>query len=79
MGLTWLWVWTLEGVSQRWVRFVFALTFCVGLGIGLEWYQTQIPGRFGTSADIMLNTVGVVVGLLLAHATLSSKPLESGK
>ena len=61
-----LWMWTLEPVESRWVRVVLTLVACVGMGAILEWYQTQVPGRFGTMADVVLNFAGVVIGLLVA-------------
>jgi VanZ family protein len=42
----------------------FLLT--LGLGVALEWYQTQVPGRFGTLFDVLLNLVGTLLGLILA-------------
>jgi hypothetical protein len=36
------------------------------LGVVLEWYQTTVPGRYGTITDILLNTVGIVAGLVIA-------------
>jgi hypothetical protein len=69
-GLGWLWVWTLEGVAPRWLRFVIAFILCVGLGAALEWCQTYVPGRFGTLIDVLLNTAGTIAGLLLAFPVL---------
>ena len=37
-----------------------------GLGVALEWYQTQVPGRYGTIVDVLLNVAGTVIGLGLA-------------
>ena len=61
-----LWMWTLQHVESRTTRIVLTLIATVGLGAILEWYQTQITGRFGTVADVILNAVGATLGLLLA-------------
>ena len=65
-ALTLLWMWTLEKIVS--VPTQIALGFAVPVGIGavLEWYQTSVPGRFGTLKDIMINAVGSIVGLTVA-------------
>lgn len=65
-GLAWLWTWTLEGIAPRWLRLTIAFTLAVGLGAALEWYQTRVPGRFGTLLDVLLNTAGAIAGLVAA-------------
>ena len=61
-----LWVWTLEALESSVLRVSLALTLTIGLGIFLEWYQTMVPGRFGTIVDVILNAIGAMVGLLMA-------------
>ena len=66
-----LWVWTLEeSIASRWLRPAVAFLLAVGLGATLEWYQTQIPGRFGTLFDVVLNSAGVIAGLVIAALVL---------
>jgi len=65
-SLTWLLAWTLEGVAPRWLRLTIAFALAVGLGAALEWYQTRVPGRFGTLLDVLLNAAGATAGLLAA-------------
>ena len=65
-GLTWLWAWTLEGIAPRSMRLLVAFALSVGLGAALEWYQTRVPGRFGTLLDVLLNSAGAIVGLVAA-------------
>jgi VanZ family protein len=64
--LTLLWVWTLDAVESRMFRFAFAVIIAVSLGAVLEWYQTKVPGRFGTFMDVALNGAGALLGLLAA-------------
>jgi VanZ family protein len=61
-----LWVWTLEAIESNVLRLSLALALTIGLGIFLEWYQTMVPGRFGTIVDVILNAIGAMVGLLMA-------------
>jgi len=61
-----LWVWTLEAVESNALRLSLALALAIGLGGVLEWYQTMVPGRFGTVVDVVLNAVGAAAGLVLA-------------
>lgn len=65
-ALGWMWAWTLEGIAPRWLRLLTAFALAVGLGVALEWYQTRVPGRFGTLLDVVLNAFGVIVGLIAA-------------
>ena len=64
--LAFLWMWTLQGVTSFPMRLGASFLLTLGLGIALEWYQTQVPGRFGTIIDVVLNLVGTLVGLILA-------------
>ena len=68
--LTFLWMWTLEKIYPAPLRIVLAFTVSVGIGAVLEWYQTSVPGRFGTLTDAILNTVGSIVGLIAASFLL---------
>lgn len=65
-GLAWLWAWTLESIEHRWLRLAIAFALAVGLGAALEWYQTRVPGRFGTLLDVLLNSAGALAGLIAA-------------
>ena len=61
-----LWMWTLADVGSRLVRILLTLLCCVVLGVALEWYQTQVPGRYGSMTDVLLNIAGTVIGIGLA-------------
>ena len=58
--------WCLEPLGSRGWRAIAALFLALLLGAGLEWYQTQIPGRYGTFLDVVLNAIGAVAGLAVA-------------
>ena len=61
-----LWMWTLAGIESLPRRIAISFVLAVLLGIALEWYQTTVPGRYGTIMDILLNTVGILAGLVVA-------------
>jgi len=65
-----LWVWTLETLESRLLRLCLALMLTISLGGILEWYQTKVPGRFGTIVDVILNASGAVLGLIAAFVLL---------
>ncbi len=65
-ALALLWMWTLESIESRSLRIALVILATVGFGIVLEWYQTQVPGRFGTIIDVLLNVVGTLIGLIAA-------------
>lgn len=58
------WVWTLQSVGPKPLRYILAFVVTLGLGAILEWQQTRIPGRYGTLGDVLLNFIGIVLGLL---------------
>lgn len=64
--LAMLWVWSLEAIQSKPQRMVIAIIVAVCFGAAMEWYQTKVPGRYGTIVDIGLNTAGAVVGLIAA-------------
>lgn len=61
-----LWVWTLEAIESKWLRIVVAVGVAVSFGAALEWYQTRVPGRFGTLFDVALNASGALLGVVAA-------------
>lgn len=65
-GLAVLWTWTLAGIKGTPQRLALAFVLTVSLGAMLEWYQTRVPGRYGTLADALLNAAGAAAGLLIA-------------
>jgi len=64
--LTLLWVWTLDAIQSKSYRIVIAVTVAVCFGATMEWYQTKVPGRFGTILDVALNAAGALLGLFAA-------------
>jgi hypothetical protein len=61
-----LWMWTLAGITSTPVRLAISFVLSLCLGVALEWYQTTVPGRYGTITDVILNTIGTIGGLILA-------------
>ena len=59
-----LWMWTFEKIDSILLRVALAFAITVAIGSFLEWYQTLIPGRFGTLMDAILNAFGALIGLL---------------
>jgi len=75
-ALAFLWAWTLENIEPKAARLVMTFVLAVSLGIALEWYQTIVPGRFGTLFDIVLNSFGVIAGLIAATLLLDDIRLD---
>ena len=65
-----LWLWTLADISSRPLRMALSFALSAGLGTALEVHQTNVPGRFGTMMDVMLNALGAVIGLAAAIVLL---------
>jgi glycopeptide antibiotics resistance protein len=75
-ALAFLLAWTLDNIEPKVARMVTTFVLAVSLGIALEWYQTIVPGRFGTLFDILLNSLGVVAGLIAATLLLDDIRLD---
>ncbi len=66
-GLAWLWFWTLADlVPQPHYRGLSAFLVATAYGAFNEWYQLRVPGRYGCLSDVMLNSAGAALGLLVA-------------
>jgi VanZ family protein len=68
--LAMLLMWSFERINSTSHRIVLVLAVTVTLGSFLEWYQTSVPGRFGTLADAVLNAIGATVGVVVATLLL---------
>lgn len=68
--LAFLWMWTLASIESTRTRLAVALVLALGLGVALEWYQTKVPGRFGTLIDVLLNAAGAIAGVVIAVIVL---------
>ena len=66
-GLSWLWFWVLEPLPIR-VHFRLLAAFLIAAGFGAlnEWNQLHAPGRHGSLTDVLLNSVGAALGLIIA-------------
>ena len=62
--LTLLWVWTLDAIYSKRYRLVIAVTVAISFGAAMEWYQTKVPGRFGTLVDVAFNAAGACLAAL---------------
>lgn len=65
-----LWMWTLDKISSNPIRIATALAITVLTGAVLEWYQTSVPGRFGTLTDVVFNAGGAILGVIVASLLL---------
>ena len=65
-----LWMWTLETINSIRLRVALAFAVTTAMGAVLEWYQTSLPGRYGTLTDVILNVVGSIAGLIAAFFLL---------
>ena len=55
---------TFDAIPDTSTKLVLAILIAVSFGSFLEWYQTKVPGRFGTIFDAALNALGALLGAL---------------
>jgi len=71
-SFTWLMWWFAVALPRgRWLRTALLLTL---LGIGIEFAQGHVPLRAPSVGDGMADTLGVLLGALLAHVTPAGLP-----
>ena len=64
-GLAASWLWALAGrPPHTWLLLAFVLT--VAWAVFDEWYQTTVPGRYGSFTDLALNVIGAGLAVFLA-------------
>ena len=66
LAYAWLMLWFAQIYRLNAVRYAGALTFCT-MGIGLEYVQGLTDYRGFEYSDMLTNSAGVGIGLLLSH------------
>jgi VanZ family protein len=61
--LTISWHWSLRAWTQTSFVPIFACLIAATYGIFSEWHQSFVPGRFASLIDVVLNGVGVALGI----------------
>lgn len=46
------------------VRLIFAWVFCVSYSFADEWHQTFVSGRSGELRDVLIDSIGALIGIL---------------
>jgi hypothetical protein len=65
LGFAWWWAlraWPLKPIEQV----IFALLVAAAYGVFDEWHQSFVPGRYSSLTDVMLDVIGILLGLMLA-------------
>ncbi len=63
-----------EGIGVRKVRqrtLLYAELWCILYAASDEWHQTFVPGRYGMWQDVVLDSIGALVGILIVYAVRS--------
>ena len=66
LAYAWLMLWFAQIYRSNAVRCAGALTFCM-MGVGLEYVQGLTDYRGFEYSDMLINSAGVGIGLLLSH------------
>ena len=67
-ALAWAWRWALAA----WLRSSSAMVMSAGVisaayGVFDEWHQSFVPGRYASFTDVVLDAVGVGLGIVVFH------------
>jgi VanZ family protein len=82
--LAWLWLMMLHQISQpvsnsRTRRSITYMSVVTAGGLALLWaifdeyHQTFVPGRYGSPVDVMIDTLGIMLGLFIVTTLLRNK------
>lgn len=66
---------------QNWVRPSLASLICMSYAISDEWHQTMVPGRSGELRDVLIDSLGALLGVLLVfiiYTLIQQKKQKSG-
>jgi hypothetical protein len=63
-GLSFIWCWYLVPRTRPNLALSLALLITIVTGVVDEWYQSFVPGRYGSLTDMVLNGVGAGLGVL---------------
>jgi VanZ family protein len=76
-SLAYLWLSILPFLGFQGLRTAITSAFLMfPLGVGLEVAQNLVPGRFFSITDIMANSFGVFLGILLGKYIRSAFPMK---
>ncbi len=68
-----------EGTIGVMVRFFLSGAIAMAVGVLDEVHQLSVPGRDGSAGDVMLDTVGIAIALLLCFILLKTRILNHRK
>ena len=71
LAYAWLMFWFAQIYRSPALRYVFGFVFCA-MGIGLEYVQGLTDYRGFEYSDMLINSGGVALGLLLGHTPLQN-------
>jgi VanZ family protein len=72
--LAWLWWRALRGLGVR-RALLAAFVLTVAYAASDEWHQTFVPGRTGRAADVVVDGVGALVGIVVVAVRSRRPPL----
>ena len=61
--LTVLLLWVLNPVRPSILRYAIAFLGAVAFGAVMQWWQTRVPGRYGTLQDVALDASGATLAV----------------
>jgi len=64
LAILWLRALTAGGLSRR-RAFLFSILFCAAFAISDEIHQLYVPGREGRISDVLIDVVGVILGVCI--------------
>ena len=74
--LTGAWIWALAGRVRRPLAAAAAISFLYA--ISDEYHQTFVENRSGTAVDVLIDSAGITLALLIALGRRRSPPASSG-
>jgi VanZ family protein len=72
--LAYLWLNSFAAIDYPVINaIILSLTISLIFGCMDELYQTLIPGRYGSITDVILNSIGIILGIIVFHLLKSDK------
>lgn len=61
LGLAWATLWAVQGTTS--LRIVCVAAICLGFALLDEYHQTFVPGRYFSAGDLVLDSLGIALGI----------------
>ena len=76
-GLTSCLLWVLAPIGQKKPIYIIVFSACLAFAVSDEAHQIYVPGRFGSLSDVVLDAVGIILGIYIHNIQTQQNKLST--